>query len=82
MVEQWTRINSVDTFLYPYTLPLLSNPLYFLKSLPKMQPELKLKVIILVLWYTPIIGTKNPSGCHMILLSHGRKVKVFVLGEN
>jgi len=22
MVGQWTRISSVDTFLYPYTLPL------------------------------------------------------------
>ena len=35
MVVQWTCINSVDTFLYPYALPLLIHPLYFLKSLPK-----------------------------------------------
>ena len=35
MVGQWTCISSVDTFLYPYALPLLINPLYFLKSLPK-----------------------------------------------
>ena len=26
MAEQWTLINSVDTFLYPYALPLLSIP--------------------------------------------------------
>ena len=35
MVVQWTQINSIDTLLYPYALPLLINPLHFLKSLPK-----------------------------------------------
>jgi len=45
MVGQWTCISSVDTFLYPYALPFLIIPYYFLKSLPKLQPELKLKVV-------------------------------------
>ena len=40
-----TLINSVDTFLYPYTLPLESTSLKLLKPLPKLQPELQLKVV-------------------------------------
>ena len=35
VVDLWTSTNSVNTFIYPYALPLLIHPLYFLKSLPK-----------------------------------------------
>ena len=43
MVVQWTYINSVDTFLYPYALPLINYSLHFLKSLPKCNLSLSLR---------------------------------------
>jgi len=63
MAEQWTRINSVDTFLYPYTLPLLSNPLYFLKSLPKCNLSSSLRSLQVYRQYSLSLSSQISSFC-------------------
>ena len=42
-------IYSVARYLYLYALPLAIHPLTSLKSLPQLQPELQLKVVIIYL---------------------------------
>ena len=48
VVDLWTSTNSVDTFMYPYALPLPIHPLYFLKSLPKCNLSSSLRSLHLV----------------------------------
>ena len=45
MDNSQTHINSVDTFLYLYALPLESIPLNFSNLCLRLQPELQLKVV-------------------------------------
>ena len=95
MYSSWTScIYSIDTYLYSYALPLISISFYFLKSLPQLQHELKLKVIttslILVLIYnlyavikptTLLVSSSKVDGLTTLTLNLilGLRVTIFSL---